>query len=248
MNSIEIISRQPHLFSALLAAVSFLAAAVFFKGGKAKIAGNNTQSRETLQDTHKQNMLKSRAEHRQRVKKARDSRGVVIVNTGDGKGKSTAAFGTAFRAVGYGMKVGIVQFIKGKGKTGEQESFGQFENITHVISGDGFTWDTQDTARDIESAMKGWDTVLEMIEKARKDVNSYQLLVLDEINIAMNLGYLPVEAVADTLASKPEHLSIILTGRNAPKEIIEIADTVTEMTLVNHAFENGIQARKGIEF
>lgn len=201
-----------------------------------------------MSDNHKEKMQKSQAEHRKRVENAQQNRGVIIVNTGDGKGKSTAAFGTAFRALGYGMKVGIIQFIKGKWKTGEQEAFAQFKGITHVVSGDGFTWDTQDQAKDIESAMRGWDIVCDMIEEARNDKDSYQLLVLDEINVAMSLGYVPIDAVVEAVRNKPEHLSIILTGRSAPEEIIEMADTVTEMKLVKHAFENGIQARKGIEF
>jgi cob(I)alamin adenosyltransferase len=201
-----------------------------------------------MSDNHKKKMQKSRTEHERRVKDADIDRGVVIVNTGDGKGKSTAAFGTAFRAVGYGMKVGIVQFIKGKWQTGEQQTFRHFDEITHVISGGGFTWETQDKAKDIESAMKGWDIVCGMIEEARNDENSYQLLVLDEINIALDIGYVPVESVVEAIKNKPEHLSIILTGRNVPEKIIEIADTVTEMKPVKHAFEKGVKARKGIEF
>ncbi|OQY32307.1 MAG: cob(I)yrinic acid a,c-diamide adenosyltransferase [Spirochaetaceae bacterium 4572_59] len=193
-------------------------------------------------------MAEVQKEHSNGINKAQINRGVVIVNTGDGKGKSTAAFGTAFRAVGYGMKVGIVQFIKGKWKTGEQEIFKNFDEITHIISGEGFTWESKDKAKDIESAMKGWDIVCNMIEEARSDEGSYKLLVLDEINIAMDLAYVPTEAVVEAIKNKPEHLSIILTGRNAPAEIIEVADTVTEMRPIKHAFEKGIQARKGIEY
>ncbi len=201
-----------------------------------------------ISDTHRENMHTPRTEQNKRVKHAHISRGVVIVNTGDGKGKSTAAFGTAFRAAGYGMKVGIIQFIKGKWKTGEQQSFGHFDEITHIISGDGFTWNTRNKAKDRASAMKGWEIACSMIEETRNDKNSYQLLVLDEINIAMNLGYVPVESVVKAIKNKPEHLSIILTGRNVPEEIIEAADSVTEMVAIKHAFESGIQARKGIEF
>ncbi len=201
-----------------------------------------------MEENHIENMQKLKAAHDKKLKSADIDRGVVIVNTGNGKGKSTAAFGTAFRAAGYGMKVGIIQFIKGRRKTGEQKAFTHFENITHIISGIGFTWETQDKSRDIEAAMKGWENVLKMIEEARKDKTSYQLLVLDEINIAMDLGYLPVKEVAEAVKNKPEHLSIILTGRNAPKEIIDSADTVTIMEPVKHAYENGIRARKGIEY
>ncbi|HAK46163.1 MAG TPA: cob(I)yrinic acid a,c-diamide adenosyltransferase [Spirochaeta sp.] len=201
-----------------------------------------------MSDKHKENMKISQTEHRKRVKNADIDRGVVIVNTGAGKGKSTAAFGTAFRAAGYGMKVGVIQFIKGKWKTGEEKAFKQFDTITHIVSGEGFTWDTQNKQKDIESAMKGWDIVRRMIEEARNDENSYQLLVLDEINIAMDIGYIPTETVVEAVKNKPEHLSIILTGRNVPAEIVEAADTVTEMKPIKHAFEKGIKARKGIEF
>lgn len=201
-----------------------------------------------MSEVHKDKMLKKQKEQNSRDNKAQINRGVVIVNTGDGKGKSTAAFGTAFRAAGYGMKVGIIQFIKGQWKTGEQEIFKKFENITHIISGNGFTWESKDKAKDIESAMKGWEMVCNMIEEARHDENSYKLLVLDEINIAMDLGYVPTELVVDVIKNKPEHLSLILTGRNVPVEIIKVADTVTEMKPIKHAFEKGIQARKGIEF
>lgn len=201
-----------------------------------------------MSDTHKEQLQKSQKEHRERIEDAEIDRGVVIVNTGNGKGKSTAAFGTAFRAAGYGMKVGIIQFIKGKWKTGEEQAFKHFENITHIISGEGFTWETMNKAQDTESAMKGWNIVCQMIEETRDDKNSYQLLVLDEINIAMDLGYIPTDSVADAIKNKPEHLSLILTGRDASQEIIEIADTVTEMKPAKHAFDKGIKARKGIEF
>ena len=183
-----------------------------------------------------------------RVRKAEIDRGVVIVNTGNGKGKSTAAFGTAFRAAGYGMKVGIIQFIKGKWKTGEQTAFNAFKNVTHIISGEGFTWNSKDRQKDIDAAQEGWHTVCSMIEEARTDINSFQLLVLDEINIALDEGFISIDKVVNALKKKPEHLSIILTGRNAPKEIIDVADTVTEMKPIKHAFEKGIKARRGVEF
>lgn len=197
---------------------------------------------------HKESMRKTQAEQQKKVEKARISRGVVIVNTGDGKGKSTAAFGTAMRSAGYGMKVCIIQFIKGNGRTGEQLVFERFDEITHIVVGNGFTWDTQDQMKDIDAAMKGWEMACDTVESASKNNDVCQLLVLDEINIAMDLGLIPTEAVVDTIKNKPEHLSIVLTGRNAPAEIIAVADTVTEMEPVKHAFERGIQARKGIEY
>lgn len=199
-------------------------------------------------EEHKEKMKKVQKEQRQRVREKLIDRGVVIVNTGDGKGKSSAAFGTAFRAVGYGYKVGIVQFIKGAWKTGEQEAFKKFPEIDHIISGEGFTWDTQDKEKDIAAVRRGWDKVLEMIEMTRSGEKNYHLLVLDELNIALDLGYIPVEEVVDALNDKPEKLNIIITGRNAPKALMEVADTVSEMVPLKHAFEGGIQAQKGIEF
>jgi len=199
-------------------------------------------------EEHKEKMKALQKEQRQKVREKLIDRGVVIVNTGDGKGKSSAAFGTSFRAVGYGYKVGIVQFIKGAWKTGEQEAFKKFPEIDHIISGEGFTWDTQDKQKDIDAAMRGWNTVLGMIEKCRSGEKNYHLLVLDELNIALSMGYIPVMDVVEAIKSKPENLNIIITGRNAPQEIIDVADTVSEMVPVKHAFEGGIQAQKGIEF
>ena len=197
---------------------------------------------------HKEKMKALQKEQRQKVRDKLIDRGVVIINTGDGKGKSSSAFGTALRAVGHGYKVGVVQFIKGKWKTGEQEIFKKFEEIDHVISGEGFTWDTQDKEKDIAAARRGWDSALEMIEKARSGEKDYHLIVLDELNIALRYEYLPVQEVVEAIKNKPEDLNIIITGRNAPEEIIAVADTVSEMVPIKHAFENGIKAQKGIEF
>lgn len=199
-------------------------------------------------EEHKKKMKAVQKEQRQKVREKLIDRGVVIVNTGDGKGKSSAAFGTAFRAVGYGYKVGIIQFIKGAWKTGEQEAFKRIPEIDHIISGSGFTWDTQDKEKDIESAMCGWNKALEMIEQARSGEKDYHLIVLDELNIALSIGYVPIADVVKAIQNKPEKLNIIITGRNAPQEIIDVADTVSEMVPVKHAFEGGVQAQKGIEF
>jgi cob(I)alamin adenosyltransferase len=197
--------------------------------------------------------------HRQRmkeVKKAQDaevrskevSRGIVLVHTGDGKGKSTAAFGLAIRAAGHGQGVGLVQFIKGTWKTGEMLSFERFPEIDHVVSGDGFTWNTQDRGKDIASVRRGWDTAVQMIEDSRGTDPKYDLVILDELNIAIGMDYLPVAEVVEVLANKPEELSICVTGRGAKDELIEVADTVSEMRPVKHAFEGGIKARRGVEF
>ncbi|MGF1510058.1 MAG: cob(I)yrinic acid a,c-diamide adenosyltransferase [Myxococcota bacterium] len=170
-------------------------------------------------------------------------RGVVVVNTGDGKGKSTSGFGVAIRAAGHGQRVAVVQFIKGTWKTGEKAALARFPEITHVVSGDGFTWETQDRSQDMASARHGFDRARAFIQDGDHDV-----VVLDEINIALDLGYLPVEEVCRCLETKPEHVSVVLTGRNAPQEVIDSADTVTEMKMVKHAYKAGIRARKGIEF
>ena len=199
-------------------------------------------------EEHKEKMKTVQKEQREKVREKLIDRGVVIVNTGDGKGKSSAAFGTAFRAVGYGYKVGIIQFIKGAWKTGEQEAFKKFPEIEHIISGDGFTWDTQDKEKDIASAMRGWNKALEMIEQTRSGEKDYHLIVLDELNIALSIGYVPVEDVVKAIQNKPEKLNIVITGRNAPQEIMDVADTVSEMVPFKHAFEGGVQAQKGIEY
>lgn len=197
--------------------------------------------------THKEDMKKLQKEQREKVKAKYIDRGILVVNTGDGKGKSTAAFGTAVRAVGHGYKVAVVQFIKGNWSTGEQKIFEHFDEITHIVSGDGFTWDTQDKSKDIESAESGWSKVCDLIEECREQ-SKYHLIVLDELNIALSYGYLDVNKVVEVLKNKPENLNIMVTGRGAPQELIDIADTVTEMKPIKHAFDNGIQAQRGIEF
>ena len=170
-------------------------------------------------------------------------RGVVIVHTGDGKGKSTAGFGIALRAAGHGQRVAVVQFIKGTWKTGEQAAMKRFPEITHVVSGEGFTWETQDLEKDIASAEHGWGIAQGLIEAGEHDV-----VILDELNIALRYGYLDPDRVAAVLRDKPAEVSVVVTGRNAPQAVIDVADTVTDHRLVKHAYDAGIRARKGIEF
>lgn len=203
---------------------------------------------ETTNEEHRARMKALREEQRAKVRSKQVDRGVVLVHTGDGKGKSTAAFGLALRALGNDMNVTIVQFIKGTWKTGEAEAFKRFERLEHIVSGEGFTWETQDRERDIAAARRGWEAAVERIERARQDPDSLHLLILDELNIALGYDYLPVEEVVEALVNKPEALSIAITGRNAKPEIIEVADTVSEMRMIKHAFEAGIRARRGIEF
>ncbi len=176
---------------------------------------------------------------------ARDRRqGRVLVHTGDGKGKSSSAFGVAFRAAGWGMQVCVIQYIKGQWQTGEQKAAERFENIEWHALGDGFTWDTQNPEQDRKTSRQIWDFSREKIVSEK-----YDLVVLDEINYCCGYGWLTGVEIADFISScKPRWLHLILTGRNAPQEVLEVADTVTEMRAMKHAFQQGIKAQKGIEF
>lgn len=169
--------------------------------------------------------------------------GLIIVHTGDGKGKTTAALGTAFRAVGVGFKVKMIQFIKGSWDYGELRSAEKLDNFEIVPMGEGFTWETKDKERDTKVAHDTWDICREAIEK-----NQHDLLIFDEINNAMSYGYLDVQDVIAALKNKPNDMHIILTGRDAPAELVEFADLVTEMKEVKHPFHKGIYAQRGIEY
>jgi cob(I)alamin adenosyltransferase len=177
-------------------------------------------------------------------------KGLLIVHTGKGKGKSTAAFGLAVRALGNGMKVGVVQFVKGKWQTGERAVLERFaEQVEIRTMGEGFTWDTQDRARDIRAAEAAWEASKAMIEACRETPPKYDLIVLDELNIVLRYDYLPLAEVVAVLRDRPTDLHVVVTGRNAKPELIAAADLVTEMTLVKHPFrEQGVKAQKGIEF
>ncbi len=176
-------------------------------------------------------------------------KGLLIVHTGKGKGKSTAAFGLAMRALGNGMKVGIVQFVKGKWQTGERVVLENFpDQVTIRTMGEGFTWETQDRARDIAAAEKAWAASQEMIEASRGPEPAYDMVVLDELNIVLRYDYLPLDEVVRVLAGRPADLHVVVTGRNAKEALIEAADLVTEMTMIKHPFRSGVKAQKGIEF
>ncbi|MGF1610742.1 MAG: cob(I)yrinic acid a,c-diamide adenosyltransferase [Kiloniellales bacterium] len=177
-------------------------------------------------------------------------KGLLIVHTGKGKGKSTAAFGLVFRALGNGMRVGVVQFVKGKWQTGERVVLERFpDQVTIKAMGEGFTWDTQDRARDIAAAKAAWDFSKVMIEACRGPDPRYDMILLDELNIVLRYDYLPLDEVVAVLKSRPKDLHVIVTGRNAKQPLIEAADLVTEMTLVKHPFrEQGVKAQKGVEF
>lgn len=172
-----------------------------------------------------------------------ESRGRIIINTGDGKGKTTAALGLAFRALGHGLRVCVIQFLKGKGNYGERLFGNTIENLEWHICGKGFVFKKQDIKEDMEVARQGFQLAGEKIESDRFD-----LIILDEITYLVLYGFLEVQAIVELLKNKPDRLSVVLTGRNADDALIEIADTVTNMENIKHAYAQGIAARKGIEF
>ena len=192
------------------------------------------------------------AEKMRRKKEARDKiiatktieKGLLIVHTGKGKGKSTAAFGMVFRALGHGMKVGIVQFVKGRWETGERAALERFgDQVTMHTMGEGFTWETQDRARDIAAARAAWEKA-----KALVADDEHRLVLLDELNIVLRYDYLDAAEVLTALNARPEWKHVVVTGRNAKEELIEAADLVTEMEQVKHPFRSGVKAQVGIEF
>jgi cob(I)alamin adenosyltransferase len=171
-------------------------------------------------------------------------KGLLIVHTGPGKGKSTAAFGLALRMLGRGHRVGVVQFIKGAWQTGERDALAAFgDQVAWHTMGEGFTWETQDLARDVAAAERAWAKALELIADP-----SFGLVILDELNIALRYSYLDLSAVVEALSARRPGLHVVVTGRNAKPELIAAADLVTEMTLVKHHFAAGVKAQAGIEF
>ena len=196
-------------------------------------------------EQHKQKMQRRKEVQDQRLADKKADKGLIIVNTGNGKGKTTAALGMVMRSLGHGYKVAIVQFIKGAWEPAEKAVLGKWEDqLEFHAMGEGFTWETQDRERDIEKATAAWSTSLEYILNPE-----YRLVLLDEVNIALKLGYLDVNTVIEGLSQKPEDSHVILTGRGAPEPLIAIADLVTEMSLIKHPFrEQGIKAQPGIEF
>jgi cob(I)alamin adenosyltransferase len=194
---------------------------------------------------HKEKMAKRKAVQDAEVAgKTIESKGLLIVNTGPGKGKSTAAFGLVMRALGHGWRVGVVQFIKGVWQTGEMRALERFgDQVEWRAMGEGFTWETQDRARDIAAAAAAWSKALEFMLNPE-----IRLVVLDELNIALRYDYLPLADVVAVLKTRRADLHVVVTGRNAKPELIEAADLVTEMTLVKHHFAAGVKAQQGIEF
>jgi cob(I)alamin adenosyltransferase len=193
---------------------------------------------------HNEAMKALKAERVALMETKTQERGLLLVHTGDGKGKSTAGFGMVARSLGWGLKVGIVQYIKGKWITGERQFFKRFPDLVrYEIMGQGFTWDTQDRARDIAAAQAAWAISMEMIADPEID-----FVLLDELNIALRYDYLDIHAVVADLKTRPLDKHICITGRNAKPELLEIADLVTEMTLVKHPFQAGVKAQRGVDF
>lgn len=191
---------------------------------------------------HKQQMARKKEVVDAGIARATEQRGVIVVNTGNGKGKSSAAFGMVARALGHGMRVGVVQFIKGSFSTGEETFFRRFPEVSYHVMGEGFTWETQDRERDIAKAATAWQQALAFLTDP-----AVNLVVLDEINIALKLGYLNANEVLAALRARPHMQHVVLTGRGALPEIVDIADTVTEMQDIKHAYRAGIQAQPGVE-
>lgn len=191
---------------------------------------------------HAQRMARKKALIDQHIAHADRERGVVVVHTGNGKGKSTAAFGMVARALGHGMRVGVVQFVKGAMSTGEESFFRRFPEVEYFVTGEGYTWDTQDRQRDIATARAGWEIAARLLADP-----ACGLVVLDELNIVLKEGYLPVEEVLAALRIRPPMQHVAITGRGAPDALIEAADTVSEMREIKHAYQAGVRAQKGVE-
>jgi cob(I)alamin adenosyltransferase len=193
---------------------------------------------------HREKMARRKAARARMLATRTEERGLLIVHTGLGKGKSTAAFGMVLRCIGHGMRVGIVQFVKGAWGTGERDVLARFPDlVTCRAMGEGFTWDTQDRERDIAAARAAWEMAKAMIADP-----TYSLVLLDELNIVLRYDYLPLDEVLAALAAKRRELHVIVTGRNAKPELVALADLVTEMTEVKHPFRAGVKAQQGIEF
>lgn len=198
---------------------------------------------DTQSDRHQKRMKRQKAVVDEQVQKADKDKGLLLVITGNGKGKSSSGFGMVARALGHNMQVGVVQFIKGSFSTGEEAFFRRFpDEVAYHVMGDGFTWDTQNLEQDIKSAEAGWLVCQNLLKDP--DV---KVILLDELNIVLKMGYLDTDAVLNDIAQRPAMQHVIITGRGAPDAVIEAGDTVSRIEDVKHAFRAGIQAQKGIE-
>ena len=191
---------------------------------------------------HQARMARKKAVVDIKIAEANRDQGVLLVHTGNGKGKSSAGFGMLARALGHGMRVGVVQFIKGAFSTGEEAFFRRFPEVDYHVMGEGYTWETQDRERDIAAAQAAWGKAAAMLADP-----ALQLILLDELNIAFKHHYIDVNDVIAALHIRPAMQHVIITGRGAPQALIDIADTVTEMVVIKHAYAAGIRAQLGIE-
>ena len=197
-----------------------------------------------INEAHREKMARRKAARTRMLATKTEERGLLIVHTGTGKGKSTAAFGMVMRCIGHGMRVGIVQFVKGAWQTGERHALARFGDlVTCSAMGEGFTWETQDRARDIAAARAAWETAKTMLSDP-----GLSLVLLDELNIVLRYDYLPLDEVLEALRAKRRDLHVVVTGRNAKPDLIAAADLVTEMNAVKHHFAAGVKAQAGIEF
>jgi cob(I)alamin adenosyltransferase len=199
---------------------------------------------DAINERHRVRMERKKAIIDAQIKQAQKQIGIIVVNTGNGKGKSSSGFGMVMRAMGHGMKAGVVQFIKGAMATGEEQFLRRFpDEVRFHAMGEGYTWETQNRERDIEKAALAWDQARQFLRDP-----SVGLVLLDELNIALKYRYLDLQVVIDGLLARPPMQHVIITGRGAPIELIEIADTVTDMGVIKHAFKAGIVAQAGIEW
>ncbi len=193
--------------------------------------------------THEQRMARKKAVIDDKIAAAQEARGVLVINTGNGKGKSSAAFGVVARALGHGQRVGVVQFVKGRSDTGEEAFFRAQPNVAWHVGGEGFTWETQDKDRDARAAQAAWQVACGHLADAAVD-----LVVLDEMTYAFKYGWLDLNDVIATLQTRPRMQHVIITGRGAPAELRAVADTVSDITMEKHAFQAGVQAMPGLEW
>ncbi len=191
---------------------------------------------------HKKRMQRHKEVVDAAIARATEDRGIILVLTGNGKGKSSSGFGMVARSLGHGFKVGVVQFIKGSFSTGEEAFFRRFPEVQYHVMGTGFTWETQDKDKDIAAAEAAWTQAEALLSDP-----DIALVLLDELNIVLKYRYLTIERVLETLAKRPPQQHVVITGRAAPQTLIDVADTVTQMNVIKHAFKAGIKAQKGIE-
>ncbi|MEJ2410205.1 MAG: cob(I)yrinic acid a,c-diamide adenosyltransferase [Novosphingobium sp.] len=207
-------------------------------------AETTATANEAMDARHANKMRKKQAARETIMASKTREKGLLIVHTGKGKGKTSAALGMVVRAIGHGMKVGVVQFVKGAMVTGEKAVFDAFpDNVEFKPMGEGFTWNTQDRSRDIAAARGAWEEVKRMIADP-----SIHMVLADELNIVLRYDYLPLAEVLEAITARPEMKHVVVTGRNAPDALMETADLVTEMTMVKHPFRSGVKAQAGIEF